>query len=268
MGLFRNGFVSLLGLACVMGATPAEARVGRPMITFGSGVETTTEQVNVLLQLNFDNLTLEHPGSSTIYVLARLRANVAINPSSDGPTVPYSDIEFIPVVARTGVGVGGRGLRILPTRININPDLTVRVDVAGLETAYLGHTGFSERAMIYAKVAADALGVKMANFAYDAVHFRGVNIAALNAEAGLIFAASGGVKVRVAFNVSADVSVGNNEGGYGWSIRSDMIAYNEISVDLTRFFRLFVRNGVNVGLNSGFDPVADYQFMGGGTFIF
>lgn len=265
---------AFFGWVCLFSAGwsgPAHARLDPPMIEIGSGADVTTQGVDVLLRVNIDNLTVHRAGGRVTWVLARIKGNLSMDTGSDGRRIPYSDIEFVPVTFRTGAGLSGVGVRVLPTRLGTNvrldQDLVVRVAVAGVETAHLGPSGVSERILVYAKVAADALGFKLANHAHDALRFRGLGIGAVNAEVGAILAAPSGFKVRVAFGASADISVGDGP-GQGWSVRSDMAAYNEVSVDLWRFLRLFVRNGVNAVTGTGFDDRAEYQLMAGATFIF
>jgi hypothetical protein len=261
-------------LISALWSVTVSADVDRPMIEIGSGMEAHPgAPVNVLLRVSIEGVTISNPRSKlySSLVLARINGNFALSAQADGRRLPFMDIEFIPVDVRTGDGLSGLGFRALPTRlgtnVRMNQGLTVRVDIAGVETSYLGPSGISENMLVFAKVAADAMGYKMATHISDSYDFHGVNIAALSGEAGIAYALGMGLKVRIAFGGTADLSVGGNV-GMGFALMSDLSAYNEISLDIKKFMRLFIRNGVSTRMNGGLADTTEYPLLLGATFIF
>jgi hypothetical protein len=250
------------------------ADVGRPMIEVGGGMDVHPGQtVSVLLRVSIEGVTIGTPRGKTFssMVLARMKGDLALSAQSDGRPVSFMDIEFVPWSGRTGDGLSGVEYRALPmrfgTNIRMNQDTTIRVDLAGAETSFLGPSGFSDKALIFAKIAADALGYKVATHLTDTNDFHGVNVAAVNGEVGLVYALGTNFKARVVFGGTADLNIGGNV-GTGFALESDLGAYNEISLDIKKFMRLFIRNGLNSRINGGVDTDTEYQLMMGATFIF
>ncbi|MGK5085816.1 hypothetical protein WDW37_21210 [Bdellovibrionota bacterium FG-1] len=287
--MLRLGFphfnLALLGLLLVSLAPifGHAADVTPPMIEVGAGIEADPyDPVEVALRVNVEGMGLRHVAGIPALVFARLRGDLAVATDANGRRITYADVEFVPAVFRTGEGVSAREIRVLPTHvgtdIHLNQDLVIRVDAIGVGTRYLGPSHISERALIYAKVAADALGYRMATHLSDHAHFYGVNLVALNAELGLVIA-TGPFKVRITFGGAADLNLGGNV-GQSFAIESDIKAYNEVSFDVAKFFRIFIRNSLNAAFHSSpfgtseADPQGDngteydYQFMAGATFIF
>jgi hypothetical protein len=269
----------LLSLALGLTATTllpatstARAEVERPMIEVGAGVESQAlETFRVLLRVGIDGFTFHREGHST-FVIATVHGNFATM-ESEGRKIPYMDLEFVPVTMRTGDGLRGGSYRFLPgrygTNIRLNEDATVRVDVVGIEKGVQGASPFGPKALLFAKVAADAVGYKMAaHLTGEQGTFHGANLAGVSAEAGLAIIASNTFKVRLALGGTADLSVGSNTGDPGLALYSDFSAYAEVSLDIKRFFRLFVRNGLNGVTGAGFDTITEYQLMMGAQIIF
>jgi hypothetical protein len=273
-------------LAAILVHLPAARATGidLPMIEVGGGLQNeASETVNILLRVSVDNLTVHsRPDNRPNLVIARIKGNAvlsqgAFNGSADSMAsrLPYADIEFVPLTMRLGEGIGGQQLRILPsnfgTNIQLNQKAVVRVMAIGVGRDYLGPSGIDDRILVYAKFAADALGYKMARHVTDSVHFEGADLFALQGEVGAVMLA-GPFKIRVAFGAGVDVSIGDNVGATGdadgWSLRSDVSAYNEISVDISKFFRFFVRNAYYSVVDSRAKTPRGYALTVGATFIF
>jgi hypothetical protein len=277
--LILSHAILLVLAAATAASTPAFATdFDPPMIEIGGGVEAhASGPINVLLRVSVEGVTVTDPGHYAL-VIAKMRGDLALHslPTGEGNRIPYLDIEFVPASLRLPGGLSGGELRILPTHvgtnIHLNQDVNLRVDVAGVEMGYLGPSGINERTLLYAKLAADALGYKMASRLSDAgadnATFRGFDVGALNGEAGLVFApGNASFKVRVAFGANADLNVGGNV-GHGFALESDLGAYSEVSLDIKKFMSLFVRNSYRTEINSGFDTQSEYQLLLGAIFIF
>jgi hypothetical protein len=254
-------------------APVAHAEVERPMIEVGAGVESQSlETFRVLLRVGLDGFTFHKEGHSTL-VIATVRGDFATVETDNGRQVPYMDLEFVPLSLRAGDGLKGGSYRFLPaqfgTNVHLNEDATLRVDVVGIEKGYQGPSPFGAKALLYAKFAADALGYKLAaRVTSDLGTFHGVSVAAARLEGGITVVANEAIKLRIAFGARADVAAGMNSGPGKFGLQSDFGIYNEITLEIKRLFRFFVRNGLNGTAGAGFDTMTEYQLMAGAQVLF
>jgi hypothetical protein len=263
-------FASLLSLVSL---PAAQANVTRPTIEVGGGLESAPagDSLDVLLRLNLDGVGVHANGMH--FVIAHIRGDLGVSPTDAAQRIPYMKIDFEPVALAMGDGFNGSTIGVLPVEVGINvrldESLMVRVDLVRYEKDYIGPSHLSDRALLYAKLAADALGYKMANHVSGIGGFHGGNVATLQAEIGMMLAAGHHIKARIALGGNADLNLGGNAGG-GFAVESDMQAYAEVSLDVTRFLRFFVRNGVGAVVNSGdgIPNCAEYQLLAGAMFIY
>jgi hypothetical protein len=277
------GFITALGIAG--GAVLADGPRTRPMIEIGAGSESAITQggMNVLIRVGVgvsqspeDTDAGDMLGPEQL-VWAHLRGNFSIDPSATGlDALPYLDMSFIPVhnqlsvIRENGDAVMG-DLQLLPTQITrdirLDRSIGVKVSVVGIQLGTVRTQ--SEHVSLFAQVAADAIGYKMAAHVSSLGTFHGFHLAGLGAEAGAAFLVNENFTVRLALGGNADVNFGGNING-GFAVQSDMDAYLAVKADIAKFIQVFVRAGINAFCNSGHASGCNWspQVMLGATFIF
>jgi hypothetical protein len=260
-------------LAAVLIATTA-ARAERPVITIGGGGITTpasspVSNMSVLLRVGVDGVKRDLFGLHC--TLAQIQGDLAVDPRSAADRrLPYLDIKFTAIDCPLGDGVSGGKFKVLPVNVGssmrLDQNLRLRIDAIGYEKNYMQPIQFRDDTVIFAKLAADAIGYKMVSHLSEIGSFHGFNLGSVNVEVGAILATDH-VTVRIVFGGNADVSFGGNIGG-GFAIQSDLEAYSEITADVSRYLRFFIRNSLLKSYNSGSDDPAEYQLLTGAMFIF
>ncbi len=254
-----------------------------PMIEVGGGTEAslTSGGMNVLLRVGFG---LRHTPESgepgdvlgpEQLIWAHVNGDFAISPTGEGGGLPFMDINFIPVhnqlsvISENGNSVMG-DLQLLP--INVGRDIrldeavTVQVAVVGVKFGIVRVQ--NEHVALFAQMAANALGYKMASHVSGLGTFHGVHLLDLGAEGGVAFTINDNFMIRLVVGASADIALGGNVGG-GFSAYSDMRAYAAIRVDIAQFIQLFAQVSMGGAWDSGNSSFNGYpQFMAGITFIF
>jgi hypothetical protein len=271
-------------LAIAGGAVLADGPRTRPMVEIVAGTESALTQggMNVLIRVGVgvsqspeDTDAGDMLGPEQL-VWAHLRGDFSIDPSASGANaLPYLDMSFIPVhnqlsvIRENGDAVMG-DLQLLPTRvtrdIRLDRSVGVKVSVVGIQLGTV--RAQSEHVSLYAQLAADAIGYKMAAHVSSLGTFHGFHLAGLGAEAGAAFLVNENFTVRVALGGNADVNFGGNVGS-GFAVQSDMDAYLAVKADIAKFIQVFVRAGLNAMCDSGESGCQwSPQFMAGATFIF
>src|SRR5690606_38860749 len=120
------------------------------------------------------------------------------------------------------------------------------------------HALFEDRGLqTYLKLAADAVGFKMLATGVERGLFIGGRLAVASAELGQLLHFSPGYTLRFAVGGSADLALGahlsSHQNPGGFAAQSEPEAYAEISLDLARSVRLFVRGSVVANWSSQFD---------------
>lgn len=260
-------------LAAILVATTA-ARADRPVITWGGGAITTpashpVSSMSVLLRVGVDGVKQDLFGLHC--TLAQIQGDLAVDPrSAADQRLPYLDIKFTAAACPLGDGVSGGKLKALPvaagSNMRLDQKLRLRVDAIGYEKNYMRPTQFSEDVVVFAKLAADAIGYKLVSHLSELGGFHGFNLGAVNVEVGAILATKR-ITARIVFGGSADVSFGGNIGS-GFALQSDLEAYCEFTADINRYLRFFIRNSLLKSINSGSDDPSQYQLLVGAVFIY
>ena len=283
-GLTAAAFGAVSTIALAGGLVLADGPRTRPMVEIGAGTESALTQggMNVLIRVGVgvsqspeDTDAGDMLGPEQL-VWAHLRGDFSVDPSATGAAaLPYLDMTFIPVhnqlsvIRENGDAVMG-DLQLLPTRvtrdIRLDRSIGVRVSVVGIQLGTVRTQ--SEHTALYAQVAADAIGYKMAAHVSSLGTFHGMHIAGLGAEAGAAFLVNENFTVRLALGGNADLNLGGNTNGF--SVQSDMDAYLAVKADIAKFIQIFARAGINAMCESGNGRGCEWspQFMVGATFIF
>jgi hypothetical protein len=266
-------FVASASLGLGLASAPALADVPQITITAGGMTEPldgVASTLNLMFRVSADGVERDIQGHRC--VIAQVQGDFAVDARSAAEhRLPYLDVRFTGAECPNGAGLRATKYRALPIAIgrNLRLDerLNLRVDAVGVEKDYLGAAFGSDRVMLFAKLAADAIGYKLVSRLSGPGGFQGVDVAAVNAEIGSVLMARD-IPVRIVFGGSADVSAGG-ESQAGFAVRADIEAYSEVSADVTRYLRLFVRAGWDKAIESGQDvDPSDFRLLAGATFIF
>ncbi len=178
-------------------------------------------------------------------------------------TLPHADLRFTPMERRfelndasTGdtlaVGVAFAPVRL--TRfLELDRKLGVEASVAGVRGRLGTRLGERQRVGVFASLALEALGYKAALPLSDVGTFQGVHVTSLSLEAGAELWLGERLRLGIVSGGSAGVGLGWSHDRSGLSSLSDLRAYAEGQVDVTRFFRLFARGQLDALLESGSD---------------
>ncbi|HYO57973.1 hypothetical protein [Archangium sp.] len=193
--------------------------------------------------------------------------------------LPYAHLRFTPVERRfemnnsaTGDELAA-GMALLPARLTrfiaLDRKLGVEASVAGVRGRLGTRLGKQQRVGVFVSVALDALGYKTAFHLSDAGAFHGVHVATLAAETGAELLLGEQLRLGLVLGGSAGLGLGWDRGGDGFSAPSDLGAYAEAQVDVTRFSRLFVRGQLDALWEPGRDRLLSAPtFVGGIAFRF
>jgi len=263
-----------------------------PMIEVGVGGETEGNGLDVLLHVNVGvRKTVEEGDPDDILVIseqqmwAHMSGNVSFNtnPGNGQTAVPYMDIRFVPWEDTVTVGnsedhlmLSGT-LQLLPIHIGrnvaIDQNVVVQVSVVGVnlrkDLVHWDDVSALGNVTIFAQLAADAIGYKMANHVVDANGtFHGFHLLGLTGSVGANMEISDNFNVRIELGGSADVNFGGNTQN-GFAIQSDMGAYAAVRLTIAKFIELFVQGSYNAqceAFSTGCQGVP--QLMFGATFYF
>lgn len=239
----------------------------------GGGFETSApgQTMSVFLRVDASGLTSRDSDDLTFGVVARVRTDFMFSVASDGQRIPYLDFEFVPYTKGMDIDGTTLGVRFVPLHISrsvrLDQSANIRVDVAGIEANLFIPLDKREKFVAFAKIAADAVGYKLATYLSDRGNFHGVDIAALRAELGAVLGATGPAKVTVSIGGSIDLNLGGNV-GRGFAVQSDMAAYTEVTLDILNFLKLFVRASLNATGNSAYSFDGERRLMVGAAFLF
>jgi hypothetical protein len=182
---------------------------------------------------------------------ASLDGHLALGSGPAGITLPYADLRFTPLHRRFEMNNAATreelaiGVVLLPARFTrflaLDRSFGVETSVAGVRGRLGRRFGERQRAGIFASLALDAAGYKSALHRSDGESFRGVHAATLAVESGAELRLGTQLRLGLVLGASAGLGLGWDRGGGGFSAPSDLGAYAEAQVDVTRFSRLFVR---------------------------
>ncbi|MFL5355396.1 hypothetical protein [Archangium sp.] len=164
--------------------------------------------------------------------------------------LPYADLHFTAVERRfelNDVDTGDTlavGVALAPMRFTrftrMDRKLGVELSLAGAQVRKGTHFGERRRLGVFASVALDAVGYKAAFHLSSPDTFHGVHAASVLAETGAELLLGEPLRLGLVLGGSAGVSLGWSR-GYGFSAPSDLGAWAEAQVDVTRSLRLFAR---------------------------
>jgi hypothetical protein len=194
-------------------------------------------------------------------------------------TFPYADLRLTPVERRFELNDAATGdtlavgVAVAPMRLTrfleLDRKLGVEVSAAGVRGRQGTRLGERQRVGVFAAIALDALGYKAAIPLSDAGTFQGVHLSSLSLEAGAELWLGEQLRLGLVSGGSAAVSLGWSHGEKGLSSLSDLRAYAEGQVDVTKFFRLFARGQLDAILAPGSDRTPSAStVLAGATVMF
>jgi hypothetical protein len=241
----------------------------RPLLEAGGGgFQSTGPDWNALLRVRFVLRETVVPEDAWDAVRtpeylhwASLDGQLALSPGPLGDvalpgevfrhaTLPYAHLRFTPVERRFEMnnGVTGDelavGVALLPARLTrfiaLDRKLGVETSLAGVRARLGTRLGERRRVGVSASLVLDALGYKTAVHLSEVGTFHGVHVATLAAETGAEVLLGEQLRARLVLGGSAGLGLGWEHGGR-FSAPSDLGAYAEARVEVTRFSRLFIR---------------------------
>ncbi len=262
-----SAFVAALSI--FTGAITAHAfdlKEWEPMIEVGTeGSLETGNEMTALLRVGF-GLKRKGGGVTPIdtlgpekMVLAKISGTFAVV-STENQALPSMDIEFVPYEDQLLIGeVGGDpegtkkiramgNLQLLPTQIrrdlNLDEALVLQISIVGVQLKAAQKQ--TARTELYAQVAADLLGAKIASHVSELSTFRGLHIMELGAEAGLGTLLSKSLYLRIGIGGKAD---------FNWNfwsrLQSDQKAYLAIRLDIAQLVQVYVEGALKGNWDSG-----------------
>jgi hypothetical protein len=179
---------------------------------------------------------------------ASLGGGLAVGTGPVRGTLPYADLRFTPVERRfelNNVDTGDTlavGVALAPLRLTRFTRMDRRL---GIEASLAGArarkgTRLGERLGVFASVALDAVGYKAALHLSELGPFHGVHAASVTAETGAELLLGQQLRLGLVLGGSAGIALGWSR-GYGFSAPSDLGAWAEAQVEVTRYVRLFAR---------------------------
>ncbi|WP_375771190.1 hypothetical protein NR798_09905 [Archangium gephyra] len=210
---------------------------------------------------------------------ASLDGHLALGSGPAGVTLPYADLRFTPVQRRFELNNAATGeelavgVVLLPARLTrflaLDRSLGVEASLAGVRGRLGRRFGERQRVGVFASLALDAAGYKSALHPSDGEAFRGVHAATLAVETGAELLLGTQLRLGLVLGGSAGLGLGWDRGGDGFSAPSDLGAYAEAQVDVTRFSRLFVRGQLDAFREPARDrTLSTPALLGGATFRF
>ena len=208
---------------------------------------------------------------------ASLDGHLALGSGPAGVTVPYADLRFTPVQRRfelnnaaTGEALA-IGVVLLPMRLTrflaLDRSFGIEASVIGVRGRLGRHFGERQQVGVFGAVALDSPGYKAALHPSDRLAFQGVQATTLAVEAGAELLLGTQLRLGLLLGGSAGLGLGRDRGGGGFSAPSDLGAHAEAQVDVTRFFRLFVRGQLEAFHEPGRNRLLSTPvLLGGATF--
>lgn len=269
-----------MGLLLLSLSTPAaQADDGDriPMFQALGGVEVAqagkgSVETSLLIRLDFSGAEIQSGDVFSMYVV-RFRGDISVA-NLNGQVIPYLDLEFFPVglnIQGTDPRIPGYfdiGVNAVPIHVGANRSIgqnfAVRATAIGVELGRPLSDSFDAKIVAFAKIAVDAIGAKIADYA-DSRRENPTRFAfgggAL--EAGLAHGSSDGkFRISVAVGAKADLA-----GWFGHSLQSDGSVYAEARSELRDSLSLFVRGAYNYS-SLRTDVVDELQLLTGIGFIF
>lgn len=192
-----------------------------------------------------------------------------------GVSLPYADLRFTPVQRRFELNDGATheelaiGLVLFPARLTrflaLDRSLGVETSLAGVFGRLGRRFGKRQQAGAFASLALHGAGYKSALHPSDGEAFRGVHAATLAVETGAELRLGTPLRLGLVLGASAGLGLGWDRGGSGFSAPSDLGAYAEAQVDVTRFSRLFVRGQLDALHEPGRDRTLSAPLLLGGA---
>lgn len=210
---------------------------------------------------------------------ASLDGHLALSRDPAGVSVPYADLRFTPVQRRfemnnadTGEALAV-GVALLPARLSrflaLDRSFGVEATLAGVRGRLGRRLGERQQVGLFMSLAVDALGYKAALHPSDGHAFQGVHVGTVAAETGAELLLGRQLRLGLVLGASAGLGLGWDSGGMGFSAASDLGAYTEAQVDVTRFSRLFVRGQLDAFREPGRDrTLSAPTLLGGAAFRF
>jgi len=184
---------------------------------------------------------------------------VAAGAKVNGKYAPYVDVKFSPIMDEkkwinpdTGVNKN-RLTRWTPVNVvrnfNLDQELVVKASVIGVTLGV--DQDISEKVIVFAQLAADAVGAKYAKYLSESSSFKGVHLGKLNAEAGFTYAFDTDFTVR--FSVGGEADMNWNASFAKGRYQADMQAFATLKADVWRFISVFARASWGAMWDSGND---------------
>ncbi|MCY1075028.1 hypothetical protein [Archangium lansingense] len=252
----------------------------------GGGFQSAGSDWNALLRMRFvlhETVVPEDAWDAVRtpeYLLwASLDGHLALGRGPAELTLPYADLRFTPVQQRfelNNVATGDElavGVVLLPARLTrfttLDRSFGVEASLAGVRGRLGKRFGERQRAGVFASLALDAVGYKAALHLSDGHAFQGVHAATLAVETGAELLLGEQLRLGLVLCGGAGLSLGWDPGGGGFTAPSDLGAYAEAQVDVTRFSRLFVRGQLDALHEPGRDrTLSTPTVLGGAAFRF
>ncbi|QRN95451.1 hypothetical protein JRI60_41360 [Archangium violaceum] len=228
----------------------------------GGGFQGARADWNALLRMRFqlrETVVPEDAWDSVRtpeYLLwASLDGTLAMTPGPLGgglrAELSHADLRLTPVEQRFELndaadgGMLAVGVVLAPARLTrflaLDRKLGVTLSAAGVRARLGTSLGERQRTRVFASLALEALGYKAALHLSELDAFHGVHVATLAAEAGAELLLGERFRLGLVLGGRAELGLGWSHGGRRFSAPSDLGAYAEGQVDMTRHLRLFVR---------------------------
>ncbi|HZI07377.1 MAG TPA: hypothetical protein VEZ71_25385 [Archangium sp.] len=210
---------------------------------------------------------------------ASLDGHLALSSGPAGVALPYADLRFTPVQRRFELNNAATGeelaigVALFPAHFTrflaLDRSLGVEASLAGLRGRLGRRFGGQQQVGVFASLALDGVGYKSVLHPSDGEAFRGVHAATLAVESGAEVRLGTQLRLGLVLGGSAGLGLGWDRGGGGFSAPSDLGAYAEAQVDVTRFSRLFVRGQLDAFHEPGRDRLLSTPaLLGGAAFRF
>ncbi|MGK5089069.1 hypothetical protein WDW86_16045 [Bdellovibrionota bacterium FG-2] len=253
-------FAFITALSASIGAISAHAvdlSNWEPMIEVGTeGTLESENEMTALLRVGFgfkrkggEVTPIDTLGPERM-VWAKINGTFALASRQAG-TLPSMNIEFIPYEDQLLIGeMGGEAsgtkkikvmgnLQLFPTQIkrevSLDQELVVRIAVVGVQVKAAQKQ--SAQTELYAQIAADFIGYKVASHVSELATFKGIHVAELGAEAGIGTLLSKSLYLKIGLGGSADFN-------FLSSIQSDQKAYLAVRLDIAQLVQLYVQGSV------------------------
>ncbi|AKJ01023.1 hypothetical protein ATI61_112281 [Archangium gephyra] len=257
----------------------------RPVFELGAGgLQNDGSAWNALLRTRFmvretvvPEDTWDAVRTPEYLLWASLDGHLALGSSPAGVTVPYADLRFTPVQRRFELNNAATGeelaigVVLLPTRLTrllaLDRSFGVEASVIGVRGRLGRHFGERRRVGVFGSLALDSPGYKAALHPSDRHAFQGVLATTLAVETGAELLLGTQLRLGLVLGGRVGPGFGWDAGGGGFSAPSDLGAYAEAQVDVTRFSRLFVRGQLEAFHEPGRDRLLSTPvLLGGATF--